>query len=387
MKTISRVLVGVSAASGFATAAPTPPPATRGSTPTEPEYRSLLRILEKADAQAIRTYLKEPIEYNGLRFDDASCRTRFENADVIREQDFDTFAACIAKLNLQLSARSHPHSGSLVMTYDPGFEIEVALGNNPQRGWFIRSIGYANRHDRSDSFPTVSPEALEALRVAGEREAPLDAVQHKTVEAAEPSEEAYAWVKVCLDVTGKVAATSPRAASSRSASEVYVANVRGWKFKPFKVAGRASPVCGVYRFGKLRYDWENMLPGNPLRLSADTLIVSLPELEPLRLSGTTRIVPDTMKLPAALTAYERRIPEDKRWLGGLFTLQIDETGHATSASTVVGTADFKFDAKIEQQLRTWTFEPYVVDGKKTSVSTTVEINWGSPQPTVMPAGQ
>ncbi len=329
-------------------------PATRASAdlalPTE--ERAFLAAMEIGDAAVIRGYLSTRIELDGIWFEDAACRTAFGASAEVVAADLDRFAACLATLHVQLSSRSHDYN-ELAVTYAPGIEIDIVLGTKTT----IRSIGYVSRRG-SDVRPTLMPDALGIVD--------------------DPLIDGYAWLKVCIDARGAVISISPRAASSRAASDTFHHAVRRWRLKPFELAGHPATVCSVVRSGVVRGSWDRQLPSDPFGSW-----VSVSELEGYRLTGTTEVARDEPK--GRYPGLESMIKDDRRF-EGMFELDIDRNGRTVSVTIVSSTGDPTYDAKIVKQLRTWTFDPYTLDGRPIPITTRVSIGNEVVPPAIIPAG-
>src|SRR5689334_16240419 len=184
---------------------------TPGAPPTDDFASAFVHASQTDDVATIRHMLGPSVMVAGLWFPDPTCTRELAGPGEVGGGRLDELARCLAGLKLQRS----PHQEQLVdvvaLTYEPGFEIEARFLDMKDGPW-LAWIGYEARRDRADALPTVSPEALEALRVAGTA-APEVAGLDADI-AAMPFHHAYAWLKVCIDTQGNVTGAHVREATS-----------------------------------------------------------------------------------------------------------------------------------------------------------------------------
>ncbi|HTR52106.1 MAG TPA: hypothetical protein VMJ10_15440 [Kofleriaceae bacterium] len=348
--------------------------------------------INRKDVPAIRNYLHAPLDYRELWFADADCRRRFASAAQLDQGDLDAFAKCLATLHVERSTRSALGPYDIALTYDAGLEFEADFGFRRETGTSLHSIGFLARRGQTDASPTIMPGALESLRIAGTPLVQPDDTARAQLDAELPKlyrREAYAWLKVCMDDVGRVMSAKPRAASSRKASEAFVAGLHDWRFKPFMLNGRAMPFCSLVRLSyPARDNSHEELPFEPI-VETEPMLVWMDELEPLRLMGDVRIKPPpehvTVRHDPALRylgPLEHQLDEQlakqphTRWLSGVFHVCIDVAGHVSSVSSHRGTGDSAYDAEIIKQISDWTYDPYLVDGNPIAVCTEAVISSG-----------
>jgi hypothetical protein len=110
-------------------------------------------------------------------------------------------------------------------------ELEIEAAFRSAERVTLTWIGHAGRHGAEDVLPTITGEALEALREDGPR---------KTV-----ASEELTWLKVCVDPAGKVEAAHPRFTTSPEALEAAVATAMAWRFRPFVLDGAPIAACAM----------------------------------------------------------------------------------------------------------------------------------------------
>lgn len=291
----------------------------------------------------------------GLWFDDAECLATFSTASEIREDRMDAFALCLAKLELRDSARSDTIQDAAVLTYPPGFEIEARIldeADGPHLTW----IGYVSRRDRPDGLPSVSPDILEALRVAG---TPSGALQP---DVAAQLGDAFAWLDVCIDAAGTVTETHPRYCSSRKAGRAFIEAAKQWKFRPYTIRGQAMPVCSLVTLSNPpNGDQTGELPPPDSERSADDPIL-VPSRMLERIHGDIEIPPDD---------YTKELLREYRVhrLRGMVKVCIDQKGHVSKAKIVRSTGLTSYDRLLEKGVSSWVYAPYAEDGQPLPVCT------------------
>lgn len=108
--------------------------------------------------------------------------------------------------------------------------------------------------------------------------------------------------------------------------------------------------------------------------TANALTVAPSALEATRLEGDKNIVPDADTQRAIATAGKKLV--------GTFKLCINRSGAVSSIKVLKPTGFERYDQTIEQQMHTWKYSPFEVDGKPTPVCTAVTFVYspGSPAP-------
>jgi hypothetical protein len=232
-------------------------------------------------------------------------------------------------------------------------------------GPWLASIGYEARRDRADALPTVAPEALEALRIAGTA-APEVAGLDADI-AAMPFHHAYAWLKVCIDADGNVTGTHVRETTSPHAGRAFAAAIGDWKFKPFMVNGRPLPVCTLELLAApAGVDRTQIQMPEPVIAPTDASILASQALH--RTSGLTAITPtDQLK-----TAIQRA---GVSALVGSFQYCLAPTGKVDSVDLIRSTGVPEYDAAIMSGMHVWQYDPYLDDGTAVPVCSAVEFHY------------
>ena len=321
------------------------------------------REMVSSDPVQLAAMLRAPLEYGGLWFDDPACQQEFIAPGVVGADRIDAFARCLATLHLTVSAREHPYPDVIVLDYAPGLEIEASVDGDGR----IRWIGYSGRHDLRDALPSITPEALESLRSAGEPSPVLgaDAKARLARERADlGNTTSHVWLKVCLDADGNVTGAHARVESSPVAGDVFTAAVAQWKFRPFVVGGRAIPVCA------LRYVSDPAV--GPTEDAVRLPLPVPPELGPLvdtkalhRISGQTMIIPDGSDQNAMRMLHVRRIVV-------AFSYCVDEHGDVAGIRTTRTSGLGRYEARIANAVLGWKFEPLIVEGKAVPACTALK---------------
>lgn len=316
------------------------------------------------NARALQKMMRGDVVDGGLWFADPQCTAAFPVAADLHPDRFAAFARCLAELHLQPSPRRDTFPDLAVLTYPPGIEIEALVLDEPD-GPHLTWIGYAGRRDLADALPTISSAALESLRTGGNPAGGLSADAIAELQRAPTAEHrSAAWLKLCLDETGRVTSVRPRAATSFTAARVFAAAAGTWRFRPFVAAGHPIPACAMVEldYPPRKAPMHEVLPipspsGNELMISSD-------ELQSDRMPGNIRIQPDNPTKLAISAAGASRVI-------GAFELCIDAHGHITSVLPLRSTGFRAYDAKLAAAIETWTYRPYVEEGRALPVCTVV----------------
>jgi TonB family protein len=309
-----------------------------------------------ADAAAVRALLLDTVADGGLWFDDATCAQTFGAPRALAATEVDAFAACLAKLGLRVSARIDALPDVAVLEYAPGFELEARFvddASGPRISW----IGYSSRL-ADDTLPTVAAAALEPLRVAGDRDGPLDPAR------VGPSPVRHAWLKVCVDDTGTVAAVDVRETTSPRIANMVASAAVAWRFKPFVVGGKPTPVCALFYATyppQVGVRASERLP-LPMTMTSGRPVVPPTELE--QIAGERVIVPDPGTRAGARKAA-------MRFLVGTFKFCVDASGHVDEVAVMRSSRSLAYDQRVVRTLKTWAFRPFVIDGAPAPVCSAI----------------
>ena len=206
---------------------------------TGPTKLDMAAQFVSADPAALQQIVRKPVGSGGLWFHDMDCARQFSLPGEIVASQLTSFARCLSGLQVRLSDRRDPLSDVVVLTYDPGIEIEARFLEDEHGPW-LAWIGFESRRDLRDGLPTISTVALEVLRSSGSRDgtiddatgAPLLAHAHAFNQKSE-----FAWIKMCLDADGIVTGAHVRRASSIATTTRLP--------RSFSSAASRSTVCGM----------------------------------------------------------------------------------------------------------------------------------------------
>lgn len=337
----------------------------------DPKYVAKDRMLDAVgDPGRFEALMRGPVMNGGLWFESAEC-SAFNRPGQIEVSQAPAFARCLATLKLKESPREDALGDVVVLTYDPGFEIEArvaAENDGPRLAW----IGFESRRNDEDSAPTISPEALESLRLAGDRNGPLGAAVAAKLEldSTPTSHAAFAWLKVCVDEAGSVSGVFPFETTSPAAMAAFSAAVRTWKFKPFETNGQPLPICSMAR---LSYPPDGApakemlpLPPPPSRSGKAPLVLAegATVIEGKRVAGSKLLAPND-ETKAAIRKSGRS------QLRGTFRVCIDDTGKVESVLPVQSTGFASYDRTIIAGINLWVYSPFMVEGAAVPMCTSV----------------
>jgi hypothetical protein len=326
-----------------------------------------------SDAAKIERLLQQSVTNGGLWFDDATCATKFQKPGDVGPDAFPAFARCLAGLKLQRSAREDSLGDVTVMSYAPGFEVEARVVNEnsgPRLSW----IGFVSRR-AAEEQPTITADALEALRLTGDRNGPLDPslAGALVLDPTPRSKAEYTWLKVCIDDAGAVTSAHPYETTSLAATAAFQDAVKKWTFKPFTIQGQPVPVCAMVRpaYPAMAAPAVETLPLPPppsrgkrkeTIVFAEGAIRSFTEGK--RIRGEKGIAPDDATKRAIHAAGLSR-------LIGSFRVCIDDAGLVESVLPLRSTGFASYDRSILAGIQQWVYSPYSVDGQAVPVCTNV----------------
>jgi hypothetical protein len=330
------------------------------------------------DAGAMTRLLRGSVVNGGLWFDDPACGTKFPAGEIA--DDLPGFARCLVGLKLVPSPRKDALGDVVVMTYAPGFEVEVRIvedKDGPRLTW----IGFESRREQ-DKLPTISGDALESLRLSGDRDGPIDAaaagfgVEDTVVEmdknrSVTSKPYTASWLKVCIDAEGTVTSADAFETTSYKAQVVFIAAAKTWKFRPFTVRDRPIAVCAMSR---LAYPPRSApavetipLPPPPSRGKQPIVFArgaGTKLLEGKRTFGNKAIAPDD----ETKTEIQRL---GSPILEGSFRICLDATGAIESILPLRSTGIAAYDRKLLAGMRTWRYSAYKIDDQGVPVCTAV----------------
>lgn len=321
-----------------------------------------LEVTARRDPAAIAALLSAPLEYGGMWFADATCRRQFATAGIIEAAHVTDFARCLAGTSFRISdRRSYIPEGALV-TYDPGIELEIAflrVDGAVKLGY----LGYAGRTTLGDALPAVTQQALEEHRTDGP--VALDDVARARVERELPADgprAATTWLKVCIDAAGAVTGAHRRGTSSAVAEAAFMALVKQQTFRPFLLAGQATPVCALSRFAYPPHagSAESLRVPHPIPPGIKSLVVA--DLGK-RTAGALTVLPDD---GAKEWIREKRLG----MIRGSYFYCIDLAGRVDSVTVMLKSGVPRYDDQVVDKIKEWRFEPYRVEGAPTPACAT-----------------
>jgi hypothetical protein len=315
-----------------------------------------------SDEAGFRGLLGGEVMNGGLWFADSSCQSQFGQAGTITSDTFDAFAHCVAGLHLRPTGRADGFDDVSVLTDDAGFEIEAKIVAGR-----LEFIGFSARTPGAPDLPSITPQSLESLRVAGDPDATLGAGEASNVASSGAATRTQTeHLRICLSETGELSTVMPAATTTLASAAAFSAVARGWKFRPFVVAGKPIAACAIVGFqypAGPRDPDRDRLPRPPELSKAGNrfYIVNTRDLEALRVGGSKAVVPDADDMTRL----------NGRRVVGTFKLCLDETGHYEQGVLLRSTGISEYDAKIARTMMEWVYRPYVVDGVAIPVCTAV----------------
>jgi hypothetical protein len=320
-------------------------------------------IAASGDPAAFAKLLRGSVMNGGVWFEDPACTRQFPAPGKIEGDRLDAFAKCLAALHLEATPRNDTYPDGTVLTYRAGFELEALVDEDldgPRLYW----IGYSARHDTADALPTITPQTLESLRIAGDRNGPIDPAASRGWPELQlgAKSSAYAWLKICIDRDGLVTSTHSREASSLEASNAFKSAVASWRFRPFVVGTQALPVCAMVH---LQYPTTNAEP-ETLPPATEDEVLTLPAraVEAHRISGEKMIVPNDAIRRAIAKLHIGRVI-------GSFKLCLDESGHVSKIDTLRSTRIASYDERLKAAISAWVYSPFLYEGQPRPVCTAV----------------
>lgn len=321
------------------------------------------------DAEKIERLLQVSVTNGGLWFDDAACAAKFQTPGDVKPEGFSAFARCLAGLKLQRSARADALGDVAVMNYAPGFEVEARVVNEnsgPRLAW----IGFGSRRSAQEQ-PTITVDALEELRISGDRNGPLDPALAGglRLDATPTSDAEYTWLKVCIDETGVVSSAHPYETTSLAATAAFKHAASKWTFRPFTIQGQPVPVCAMvrptYPAGAGPAVETLPLPPSPSRSKQREPIAfaggaAHTVMEGKRIRGNRLITPDDRTKTAIRHASVGR-------LIGSFRVCVDDQGTVESVLPLRSTGFASYDRKILGTIQEWVYSPFLVDNQPVPV--------------------
>jgi TonB family protein len=302
--------------------------------------------LTSRDTAVIRQALRGPVVDAGMWFDDAACRARFAKVRLVPVGELDDLARCLATLQLSRSARQGTAQVAILDTHD-GIELEARFPTSAS-GSPLLSIGFIGAREASGWVPTISPEALEARRVAGDPHAsdPAAVPTLDGLAASDPRGTVVTQLRVCIGADGAVASAHALLTSSSSAAQLFAGAIHGWRFRPLVLGGQTLAACSVVTLG---HPWDKAKP-------------SLVPVEPAPLDrGTEGVAMGRLVGPAGEWLHMSVAPGTGVSVSARYCT--DATGHVDRVEIYDSSGSAELDRRVLQMIREWRFTPATVDGK------------------------
>ncbi|MCW5802274.1 MAG: hypothetical protein KIT31_07795 [Deltaproteobacteria bacterium] len=418
----------------LALAASLPPllaPAVVGADPSNDAAHGVAKLsaaIRAKDAAQITAHLYTVVQTGGLPFADAACERFAKRSKAIESNEHLALARCLAQWKLQTTTRRSGTPGMVVLTVDPGIELELIF-----TGDRVQWLGYAH----GNATPTMTAQAFEALRSAGSTN--VDAGVKAAFEAkyARDKVPVSAWIQTCVDAKGTVS-SKDLWSSTPGAGTAFLAAIAGWKFKAPTVRGGSA--CGhtLLTYPAAKAPATEVLPAytaavalarprvvkdivQPMKIEkiektyepdpdgdewgeeggeiggvvgGDIGVVSPPPpppppppslpqnippaaLESLRVKGNNQIVPDDVtKIEIARAGKDKVV--------GSYKLCVTAAGAVSVVTPLKSTGFAAYDAKLVGEMKAWGYKPYMVNGKAVPVCTAVTFIYSQTTPTPPP---
>lgn len=199
------------------------------------------RAIKKHDWRWLSARIATPITYGGMWLPAPACK-RFAIGGVLKAKDRDALAKCLVKLSPMLSTREMARADGVVLTVEPGLELELVFD-----GSSVRWIGPAGPPDEDEGVPLLTAQTFEALRIKGSTlldEQVRGELAPRIGEHGKPS-VVNAWVKTCIDDRGAITKRSVISAGGTRIGAAFEQAIADWAFKPFTSHGVAMAACSL----------------------------------------------------------------------------------------------------------------------------------------------
>lgn len=326
------------------------------------------------DPGELRELFRGSVVDGGLWFADPACAGEFGKGEEVPQGRLDAFAACLVGLHLQPSPREDALGDVIVLDYAPGIELEARVAPEAA-GTHLSWIGYASRRSIDALVPTITPAALESVRLTGDRNGPLDPelAAKLEVDPTPRSHAQFTWIRTCIDETGAVTLADPFETTSGKASVAFARAAAQWTFKPFEINGQPVAVCSMVRMsyppGQAPTVETLPLPPSPSRTRKNPIVYAdgskeVKLHEGRRISGQKLIAPDDRTKTKIQKSKDGRVT-------AAFRVCLDENGAPESVLPLKSSGFAEYDSKITYFMNQWRYEPYTIDGVPTPVCTQV----------------
>lgn len=198
----------------------------------------LLRAIKKHDSAAIAAMLQTPMQFGGVWNTDAACK-KFVKGGVIQTKDKDAFAKCLTKLSPMLSTRRAAELDAVVLTIEPGVELELAFN-----GTALRWVGPVGARPNDTGEPVLTAQTFEALRTAGTTLVD-DQVRGELDGITMTAQGTSMWLRTCIDEKGAITKRAPFDANNTRVADAFFKATANWAFKPFAPKGVPTKACSL----------------------------------------------------------------------------------------------------------------------------------------------
>jgi ketosteroid isomerase-like protein/cell division septation protein DedD len=349
-------------------AVPAPPPPPSGGEASEnATVQALLDAIARQDAAAFARLVPSDAEISSLWFDSAPCAKQFSGRFAPTDANRPVLLKCLSGLGLHAAPSGlrlespDLQEKQVSLVYEPGIALEIWT-----RDGGVARIGTALAYAADPEAAPITADALEAHLVSGTASfEPEPAVREAL--ARSPHDIAFVQLLACVDRTGEL--ESVRIVRRSQGYDDYVRAVMAaaarWKFKPFQVHGSAVRACAVDLIAypasrRVQLFHLPALPPPP----PPAQNVPPSTVEANRVFGEKFIRPDDETAVAIFKSHKGRVI-------GSYKLCIDVSGKVVTVTQLNSTGFPAYDSKIIEQIHTWTYRPFVFDGKAAPVCTAV----------------
>ena len=316
--------------------------------------------VESGDERTIRALFADSVGFGGMWFSDPDCRAQFMGAGRLEGPALATFVRCLTTVPIERGDRQHAYRDVGVLTYAPGIEVEVLFERDNDDDIKVRYVGFAGRSGTKDALPTVSEQALLALRVDPAPVALDDAtrVEIDAERASQPRTPTpnpiVVWFKLCIDAQGTVTSARPRWTTSLVAQDAFAAILSTWRFQPFVLGGQPTPVCALVHLGDPTPPGrESRLPGTVPDEAGGRVVVA-------NLLLGKRVAGDELDSITIREAQRLKKLGSRPGEASTFTellLCVDETGKVDRVQLLRSSGLPSYDRRLLGAIATWRFAP------------------------------
>jgi len=309
----------------------------------------LIEAIAKHDTRTVESLVALPLRAEKLRFWNEECRKFWGVAVLVHTSELPAFVSCLAGEKVTAA----PAGAATDAIYGPGFPLDIAFNADDK----VTALTSAS--DPGSKPLRIDPTTFAAHVTKLAREIAPSAATQRAMQTR-GSKAVRAELSLCVDETG---ATVPIASVAdpalRSYEQDVAAAARAWKIQPFDFGGKPRLACASYIVG---YPGSSL--DQPAASPTEPSVVGATALEKLRTRGTPFIKPDA--------ETKNKIAEtDGKHVIAMFKLCIDVKGAPASITILKPSGYDAYDQKLEREMRTWAYKPWVVAGTAVPVCTAV----------------